>query len=128
MSNDIGSIFEAALEKLKEISGSDTIIGKPIVVDGKTKIIPVSKITFGFAGAGSEFGKSTADNFGVGTGGGVSITPIAFLVSEPSGVRLLQLVDSKASTVDNLIRTVPEVMNKVTALFKKDEKDEEQEI
>ena len=126
MSNDIGNIFDAALDKLKEISGSDTIIGEIIILDEKTKIIPVSKVTFGFAGAGGDFGKTTKDNFGVGTGGGVTITPIAFLVSEGNGVRLLQLVDSKASTVDNIIRTVPEMVNKVSALFKKDEKEVEQ--
>jgi len=125
MPNDIGSIFESALEKLKEISTSDTIIGDPVVLDEKTKIIPVSKISFGFAGAGGEFGKSSKDNFSVGTGGGVTLTPIAFLVSDKDGVRLLQLVDSKASTIDNLIRTAPEVVNKVSALFKKEENTEE---
>jgi len=125
MSNDIGNIFDAALEKLKEISASDTIVGAPIILDENTKIIPVSKITFGFAGAGGEFGKTTKDNFGVGTGGGVAVTPIAFLISEAGGVRLMQLVDSKSSTVDNLIRTVPEVVNKVTSLFKKEETEEE---
>ena len=125
MPNDIGDIFEAALDKLKEISGSDTIVGETIILDEDTRIIPISKVTFGFAGAGGEFGKSSKDNFGVGTGGGISISPIAFLISEAGGVRLLQLVDSKASTVDNLIRTVPEVLNKVTALFKKDKSEEE---
>jgi len=125
MPNDIGNIFDTALEKLKEISTSDTIVGAPIALDENTTIIPVSKITFGFAGAGGEFGKTSKDNFGVGTGGAVSLTPIAFLVNDSGGVRLLQLVDSKASTVDNLIRTVPEVVNKVSALFKKEEKEEE---
>jgi len=119
--NSINTIFEAALEKLKEISASDTIIGEPIVLSEGVKVIPVSKITFGFAGAGGEFGKADSDKFGVGTGGGVSVIPIAFLVSEPKGVRLLQLVDSKASTVDNLIRTVPEVVSKISSLIKKDE-------
>lgn len=120
MPNDIGNIFDASLQKLKEISASDTIVGEPIVLENNTKVIPISKITFGFAGAGGEFGKSSKDNFGVGTGGGVSVTPIAFLVSESTGVRLIQMVDSKSSTVDNLIRTVPEVVNKVTELFGKE--------
>ncbi|MCL1830157.1 MAG: sporulation protein YtfJ [Oscillospiraceae bacterium] len=126
MPNDLGNIFDAALEKLKEISGSDTIVGDPIALDETTTVIPVSKVTFGFAGAGGEFGKSSKDNFGVGTGGGVSVTPIAFLVKDQAGVRLIQLVDSKSSTVDNIIRTVPEVVNKVTALFKKDETTEQE--
>ena len=125
MPNDIGNIFDAALEKLKEISASDTIVGAPIILDEKTKIIPVSRITFGFAGAGGEFGKASKDNFGVGTGGGVSVTPIAFLISEAGKVRLVQLVDTKSSTVDNIIRTVPEMVNKVTALFNKEETIEE---
>ena len=117
--------MEAALEKLKEISASDTIIGSPIELGGGAKAIPVSKISFGFAGGGSDFGKPDNDKFGVGTGGGVTVTPIAFLIDEPSGVRLLQLVDSKGSAVDNIIRTAPEVINKLTSLLKKEEKNAE---
>ena len=120
--SNIGSVLEAALEKLKEISASDTIIGAAIELGGGAKAIPVSKISFGFAGGGSDFGKPESDKFGVGTGGAVTVTPIAFLLDEPGGVRLLQLVDSKGSAVDNIIRTAPEIVNKITSLLKKDDK------
>ena len=61
-------LMSVTLEKIKEMTGSNTIIGEPIVVDGAT-ILPVSKVTFGFAGGGSDFGaKTTKELFGGGTG------------------------------------------------------------
>ncbi len=114
------NIIEVALQKLKEISGSDTIIGSPISLGEGVTAIPVSKVSFGFAGGGSDFGKPQNEKFGVGTGGGVTVTPIAFLVNGPEGVRLMELMNPKGSTVDNIIRTAPDIVDRVSSLFKKD--------
>lgn len=119
--NAIGSILDIALAKMKEVAGSDTVIGTPITLEEGVTAIPVSKVSFGFAGGGSEFGKPNTDRFGGGAGGGVTVTPIAFLVSGEGGVRLMQLVDTKGSAVDNIIRTAPELVDKLLSLFKKDE-------
>lgn len=125
--NTVGGILEAAMEKIKEMSASDTIVGTPVSLgDGRTAV-PISKVTIGFAGGGSDFGKPQKDKFGVGTGGGVTVTPIAVLLNEPKGVKLLQIVDSKGSVTDNLIRSAPELIGKIKDLFakKNDEKDKD---
>lgn len=125
-SNSIGGILETALEKIKEVSSSDTIIGTPVSVGEGVTVVPISKITFGFGGGGSDFGKPDNDKFGVGTGGGMTVTPIAILLSEPKRVRLLQLSEQKGSSVvDSLIKTAPDLIDKVKELFaKKEDKDE----
>ena len=73
------------MDKVREMVDSSTIIGDPIKVDADTTIIPVSRVTFGFASGGSDVGaKASKDMFGGGSGAGVSITPVAFLIVTPS--------------------------------------------
>ena len=92
------------MDKVREMVDSSTIIGDPIKVDADTTIIPVSRVTFGFASGGSDVGaKASKDMFGGGSGAGVSITPVAFLIVTPSGVRTMQLTEH-ACTIDNAIR------------------------
>ena len=89
------------MDKVREMVDSSTIIGDPIKVDADTTIIPVSRVTFGFASGGSDVGaKASKDMFGGGSGAGVSITPVAFLIVTPSGVRTMQLTEH-ACTIDN---------------------------
>lgn len=74
-------MMSVTLDKIREMVGSNTIIGEPITLEGTT-ILPVSKVTFGFASGGSDFGaKTTKELFGGGSGAGVSVTPVAFLSS-----------------------------------------------
>lgn len=115
-------MMNVTLDKIKDLVGSNTIIGDPIEV-GETRILPVSKVTFGFAGGGSDFGtKSPKDLFGGGTGAGVSVTPVAFLVVNKDGnVRTVQLADS-SSTLDRVLNMLPELVEGIsTALSKKKE-------
>ena len=104
-------LMSVTLEKIKEMTGSNTIIGEPIVVDGAT-ILPVSKVTFGFAGGGSDFGG--------GTGAGVSVTPVAFLIVKDGNVRTVQLADS-SSTVDRALNMLPELVDKLSGMLGKKE-------
>ena len=114
-------MMNVTLEKVKELVGSNTIIGDPIHT-GDTTILPVSKVTFGFAGGGSDFGMKTAKElFGGGTGAGVSVTPVAFLViSKEGNVRTIQLSDS-SSTVDRLLNKLPEIADWLSSNFVKKE-------
>ena len=114
-------LMGVTLDKIREMVGSNTIIGDPITVEG-TMILPVSKVTFGFASGGSDFGaKTTKELFGGGSGAGVSVTPVAFLVIRDGNVRTIQLADSN-STVDRALNMLPELVDKVSALLKKEEK------
>ena len=114
----IQGLMGVTIEKIRDMVNAETIIGDPIHVDGTT-IIPVSRVTFGFASGGSDVGPSSKQMFGGGSGAGVSVTPVAFLVVSNGNVRTVQLVE-KVSAVDNVIASLPELVDKVAALIKKE--------
>lgn len=116
----INGMMNGALDKIRSMVDSNTIIGEPIHADEKTTIIPVSRVTFGFAAGGSDVGaKASKEMFGGGSGAGVSVTPIAFLVVSEGNVRTIQLMD-KVSGVDSVIASLPELVDKLGAMLKKD--------
>ena len=85
--------------------------------------MPVSKVSYGFASGGSDLPVKTnpKDLFGGGAGAGVSIQPVAFLVVQEDGVRLLQM-DEGSDALSSAIRSVPEVVDRLGSMFKKDDK------
>lgn len=116
----IQGMMGVTIDKIREMVDTSTIIGDPIHPDEKTTIIPVSKVTFGFASGGSDVGpQSNKQMFGGGSGAGVSVTPVAFLVIADGNVRTVQLID-KVTAVDNVVASLPELVDKVTALIKKE--------
>lgn len=113
----IQGLMDTTLEKIKGMADSNTIIGNPITTAEGTVILPVSKVSFGFASGGSDFpSKSAKDLFGGGSGGGFSVQPVAFLVVKGSSVRLLQLSD-KADALDKALSVLPELADKLTDLL-----------
>lgn len=110
------------MQKVREMVDANTIVGEPISTADGVTLIPVSKLSFGFAGGGSDFGKKqeTSDAFGGGIGAGVNIIPIAFIVVKGDSVKMLHVSPPAVSTLDRLIETVPEVFDKVTDLINKD--------
>ncbi len=122
----IQGLMDVTLEKIKGMVDSNTIIGNPINMADGTMILPVSKVSFGFASGGSDFpSKTPKDLFGGGSGAGVSISPIAFLVVHEGNVRLLQLSDT-SNSLDRAIGMMPEMVDKVSDLFSKKDKSNEQ--
>lgn len=118
-----GAILASTIEKIRELVDTSTIIGEAIYAEGGTTIIPVSKVTYGFASGGADFpSKSTKELFGGGGGAGVTITPVAFLVINNGEVTLKHITayDNAAERVVNL---VPEMFDKVTGLMNKAKKD-----
>ena len=115
----IEGMMGVTMEKIRQLVDANTIIGEPITVDGAT-IIPISRVTFGFASGGSDVGaKTNKQMFGGGTGAGVSIAPIAFLVISGGNVRTIQLVEH-VSPVDSAINALPDLVDRISALIKKD--------
>lgn len=115
-------LMGVTMDKVREMVDSNTIIGEPIVVEGTT-ILPVSKVTFGFASGGSDFGtKTPKELFGGGSGAGVSVAPIAFLIIKDGNVRTIQLADS-SSTVDRALNMLPELVDRLTAFLNKSDKE-----
>ena len=120
----IQGLMNVTMDKIRQMADSNTIIGKPIKTDDGTTILPVSRISFGFASAGTDFdGKNAAnkDLFGGGSGAGVNIQPVAFLVMKDGCVRTIQLSDG-SNTIDRALTMLPELVDKVSALLKKEEK------
>ena len=120
----IQGLMNVTMDKIRQMADSNTIIGKPIKTDDGTTILPVSRISFGFASAGTDFdGKNAAnkDLFGGGSGAGVNIQPVAFLVVKDGCVRTIQLSDG-SNTVDRALTMLPELVEKLTTLVKKDDK------
>ena len=118
-----GAILASTIEKIRDLVDTSTIIGEAIYAEGGTTIIPVSKVTYGFASGGADFpSNSNQELFGGGGGAGVTITPVAFLVINNGDVTLKHITayDNAAERVVNL---VPEMFDKVTGLMNKTKKD-----
>ena len=117
----IKNLMTETMAKIKEMVDVNTIIGQPITTADGTTIIPVSKVTFGFASGGSDFApKHTSDNaplaFGGGGGAGVTVSPVCFLVVNQDGSAHILGVNAQASsTVDRLVEMLPGVVNKVSS-------------
>ncbi|WP_199623143.1 GerW family sporulation protein [Paenibacillus alkalitolerans] len=135
----IQGLMRTAMENLREMVDANTIVGDPVETPDGTVVLPISKVGFGFAAGGSEFLQQakTDDNrrdtgttarfespgsasvalpFGGGSGGGVSITPIAFLVVGPHGVKVVPL-DHPSRLFERLIDSAPGIVDKIQGLF-----------
>ena len=121
MEHPIGNLMNTTMEKIKEMIDVNTIIGDPITSPDGTLIIPVSKVSYGFAAGGSDLPtkKENKDCFGGGSGAGVTIQPVAFLTVYQGDVRLVS-VDRDEGTADKLVNMIPDVLKKVKGVFKKD--------
>ena len=118
----INNLMDTTLEKIKNMVDVNTIIGAPITTPDGVTLIPVSKVSYGFASGGSDLPtKTEKELFGGGSGAGISITPIAFLVISGSDVKMVHInVDS--NTADKVVNLVPDMVDKIAALFHKDKK------
>ena len=136
MSNyPIEGLMNTAMNSIKEMVDVNTIIGEPIETSNNVVIIPVSKVNFGFAAGGSEFKIQTNNNknkskdddsksvstenfrlpFGGGSGAGVSISPIAFITIQSTGVKLLPVTHS--SSLDKLLDLIPDLVEKTSSII-----------
>ncbi len=138
----INDIIKVSLEKIKDIVGTETITGSPIETASGTTIIPVSKVTVGFASGGFDYdperqnAKETKSsllksaNFSGGGGTGISVSPIGFLVIGKDGrVELLTLDNPNAGdSIDKLVSVIersPDIISKVKSVFSKKSEEEE---
>ena len=118
MDTKVKELITASMDKIHEMADANTIMGKPVQVDGGVTIIPVSKVSYGFAGGGSDLpSKTDKELFGGASGAGVTVTPLGFLVISNGEVQLMQM-NLDVSTSSAIVNMVPEVFNKVANLFK----------
>lgn len=116
-SNNVNNLMGNSIEKIRQMVDTNTVIGTPVTAPDGTMLIPVSKVSYGFASGGSDLpSKQSGTLFGGGGGAGINITPIAFLVVVDGDVRLLPIV-SKPDSADRVVSMVPELVDKVSGLF-----------
>lgn len=127
--NSLSELISTTMEHVRTMADANTIIGTPIQAEGVT-LIPVSRMSFGVAGGGTEFStkkQPAGDNsFGGGSGASAKLEPVAFLVVKEGSVKLLPVAPPPATTVDRVIDTVPEVVDKVTGFIESQQAKKEQ--
>lgn len=123
----IGDMMETVMGKIREMVDVSAVVGDPIKTPDGITIIPVSKLSFGFASGGSDFtGKHQQAGqdspFGGGAGVGVKIIPVAFMVVKDGNVRLMTIEPPATTTLDRIVESAPELIDKVKELIKKEPK------
>lgn len=110
-STKLEALVKSSMEKIRELSEAETIVGKPIETSDGTTIIPVSKVSFGLASGGSDLG-SDKKGFGGGSGAGITISPMAFIVVRNGETKLLQMTNNTPYQ-NAVVNVVPEVVDKI---------------
>lgn len=120
-SHNVEGLMGVSVEKIRGMVDADTVVGTPIQLEDGTTLIPVSKISYGFASGGSDLpSKSNAELFGGGAGAGINITPVAFLSVKNGSINVLPISD-KPAAADRVVSMVPEMVDKIFNKKKKDE-------
>ncbi len=116
MSEKLPNMLESTIQKIREMLDVNTVVGTPITTPDGVTIIPVSKVSVGFGGGGSDFANKTGENpFGGGVGGGVKVTPVCFLVVKDGNVRMLSVPTPANSTTERIVEMLPDTLDKITA-------------
>ena len=114
----VNALLGGTMEKIKELVDVNTVIGDQITTADGTVIIPVSRVNYGFASGGTDLpskAQPAKELFGGGSGAGITITPIAFLVIANGNVRVIQ-IEPFSSSVDRVIQSVPDVVDKISTI------------
>ena len=121
MSEKLPNMLESTIAKLREMVDVNSVVGSPITTPDGVTIIPISKISVGFGGGGSDFASKNAKPgempFGGGAGAGVNITPVAFLVVRGESVRMLPVAEPASTSMDRLIEQLPELDSDVSVIL-----------
>ena len=117
MSQKLPNMLENTITKIREMVDSNSVVGEPIVTNDGVTLIPISKISIGLGGGGSDFTsknqKSQDNPFGGGVGAGVKVTPVAFIVIKEGSVRILPIAAPANPTADSLVEMVPDTLDKL---------------
>lgn len=132
MEHPIESLMHITMDSIKGMIDVNTIIGDPIQINNTTAIIPISKVSFGFASGGSEFKGETIDEynkrdkdeqiqyrlpFGGGAGAGVTVKPVSFLILQSGQVKLINV--EHENSIDKILDYIPDLLEKLSKIFDK---------
>lgn len=120
MSQKLPNMLENAIAKIREMVDVNSVVGDPITVADVT-IVPISRISIGLGGGGSDFTSKNANAqdtpFGGGVAAGVKVIPVAFLVIKEGSVRILPVAEPATTTADRIVELVPDTVDKITAFI-----------
>ena len=127
MSQNLPNMLQDTISKIREMVDVNNVIGEPITTPDGVTIIPVSKVSVGFGGGGSDFvskkNPNAQDNpYGGGVGGGVKITPICFLIVKDGNVRMMPVAVAANTTADRIVEMVPDTLDKISSFIDKHSK------
>ncbi|TDT61912.1 GerW family sporulation protein [Fonticella tunisiensis] len=120
----IGDLMRTTMDNLKQMIDVNTIVGDPVETNEGTLIIPISRVTVGFVSGGSEFkneekkdsSNSTDYPFGGGSGAGVSVSPVAFLIVSKGQIKLMPI--EYGTPIEKIIDSIPDLLRNVSGVFK----------
>lgn len=117
MSQNLPNMLDSTISKIREMVNANTVVGEPITTADGVTIIPISKISIGLGGGGSDFVSKNVNHhenpFGGGVGAGVTVNPVAFLVVKDGSVRMLPIASPANTTADRLVEMIPDTLDKV---------------
>ena len=121
MSQNLPNMLENTIAKIREMVDVSSVIGDPITTPDGVTIIPVSKVSVGFGGAGSDYVSKNMNKqenpFGGGAGGGMKIVPIGFLIVKEGSVRMLPVAAPANTSTDRLVEQIPDTLDKIVSFI-----------
>ena len=123
----VNDLMRSTIEKIHEMVDTNTIVGQPISTPDGVTLIPISRVSVGFGTGGGDYGKAQPRGFGGGSGAGVKIDPVAFLIIKDGATRVLPVAVPPATTVDRIVEMVPDLMDKAEKYLEKKKAEKEQE-
>jgi sporulation protein YtfJ len=132
MNHPLSDMMTSSMSKIRDLIDVNTVIGTPIQTPDGVTIIPVTKVSIGFGGGGTDFATknypANRDNaFGGGAGTGINIIPIAFLIIRGESVRMLPVAEPASTSVDRIIEMVPDILDKVENILDERKKKKEED-
>ena len=120
MARPIGDLMDAAMDKIHTMVDSNTVVGEPIVTPDGVTLIPVSRVSFGFASGGNDRTDAPSKpGIWAGSGAGVKVDPVGFLVIREGAVRLMSIQPPAVGAVDRLIDAAPDIMDRIEGYIEK---------
>ncbi len=121
MSQKLPNMLESTITKIREMVDANSVMGDPITTPDGVTIIPISRISVGYGGGGSDFSTKGGNNqempFGGGIGAGVHVTPIAFLIVKDGSVRILPVAAPANTTADRIVEMVPDTLDRIVSFI-----------
>ena len=121
----LNDMMRNAMEKVREMVDTNTIVGQPITTPDGVTLIPISKVSFGFGSGGGDYGKAPKDNFGGGSAAGVKIDPVAFLVIKDGQTRMMPVAVPATATMDRVLEMAPQLIDRVEGFVNKKKEEKE---